>query len=89
MGPQADPLNTPNIIKPEWFFFATFRWLKLFSVTVAVLSMGLIVCAMILWPWIDAVIRRITRRDDAAVWVGVVCVVAIVGLTIWEAVVAH
>ncbi len=34
MGPQADPLTTPEVIKPEWFFYATFRWLKLFSATV-------------------------------------------------------
>ena len=31
MGPKADPLTTPEVIKPEWFFYVTFRWLKLFS----------------------------------------------------------
>ncbi len=30
-GPQADPLTTPEVIKPEWFFYVAFRWLKLFS----------------------------------------------------------
>ncbi len=89
LGPRADPLNTPEVIKPEWFFFATFRWLKLFSVTFAVLSMGLIVCAMFVWPWIDAAIRRFTRREDISVWIGVVVSLAIVGLTVWEAIVAH
>jgi quinol-cytochrome oxidoreductase complex cytochrome b subunit len=33
MGPKADPLTTPEVIKPEWFFYVTFRWLKLFSGT--------------------------------------------------------
>ena len=41
MGPRANPLATPEIIKPEWFFYVAFRWLKLFSGTAAVLSMGL------------------------------------------------
>ena len=33
MGPKADPLTTPEVIKPEWFFYVAFRWLKLFSGT--------------------------------------------------------
>ncbi len=53
MGPKADPLTTPEVIKPEWFFYVTFRWLKLFGPTFAVLSMGFIVFAMFVWPWID------------------------------------
>ena len=88
LGPRADPLNTPHV-KPEWFFFATFRWLKLLSLTVAVLSMGLIVCVMIVWPWIDTVLRRITRREDISVWIGSAVALAIIGLTVWEALVEH
>jgi len=89
LGSRADPLTTPEVIKPEWFFFVTFRWLKLFSLTFAVLSMGLIVCAMVFWPWIDAALRRITRREDVGVWIGIPAVLVIIGMTIWEAVVRH
>ena len=89
LGPKADPLNTPLVIKPEWFFFVTFRWLKLFSVTVAVLSMGLIVGAMFLWPWIDGAIRRITKWENCNVWIGVVVSLTIIAMTIWEAMAAH
>ncbi|PWG73691.1 hypothetical protein DF186_21745, partial [Enterococcus hirae] len=28
LGPKADPLTTPEVIKPEWFFYVMFRWLK-------------------------------------------------------------
>ncbi len=89
MGPKADPLTTPEVIKPEWFFYATFRWLKLFSGMTAVLSMGFIVFVMLIWPFIDAWLCRVTGRDDANVWVGIVGVFLLVGLTIWEAAVAH
>ena len=89
MGPAANPLVTPEIIKPEWFFYVAFRWLKLFSGTAAVLSMGFILFAMISWPFIDATIRRKTKYQEASVWIGVLAVVAIIGLTIWEALVAH
>lgn len=89
MGPRANPLVTPEVIKPEWFFYVTFRWLKFFSGTAAVLSMGLILFAMFTWPFIDKFIRKKTKYEEASVWIGVAAVLAIIGMTIWEAYVAH
>jgi quinol-cytochrome oxidoreductase complex cytochrome b subunit len=89
LGPRADPLTTPEVIKPEWFFYVTFRWLKLFSGTVAVLSMGLIVFLMFVWPFIDGAFRKYTRFHEASVWIGIVAVFVIIGLTVWEAAVEH
>ncbi len=89
LGPKADPLVTPEVIKPEWFFYVAFRWLKLFSGTTAILSMGFIVFTMFAWPFIDAQIRKRTRFAEASVFIGILGVVAIIGLTIWEAAVEH
>ncbi len=89
LGPAADPLSTPEVIKPEWFFYVAFRWLKLFSGTAAVLSMGFVVFVMFVWPFIDAFIRRRTRFAEASVWIGVAGALAIFALTLWEAAVAH
>src|SRR4026207_692559 len=89
MGPRADPLTTPEIIKPEWFFYVAFRWLKLMSETTAVLSMGLILFVTFLWPFVDAGLRKHTRAKEASVWVGIAAVLAIISLTVWEAAVAH
>jgi ubiquinol-cytochrome c reductase cytochrome b subunit/cytochrome b6 len=89
MGAKADPLTTPEVIKPEWFFYVTFRWLKLFGPTFAVLSMGFIVFAMIIWPWIDATLRRLTGWDEISVYIGIVATLLLVGMTVWEGAVAH
>ncbi len=89
MGPPADPLTTPEVIKPEWFFYVAFRWLKLFSGTAAVLSMGFVVFLMFAWPFIDAAIRRRSKASEASVWVGLLAACAIIALTVWEAVVEH
>ena len=89
LGPKADPLTTPEVIKPEWFFYVMFRWLKLFSAQVAILSTGFIVFVMFAWPWIDSWIRRKTRFSEASVWIGIVGVFLIIALTLWEAIVAH
>ena len=55
---------------------STFRWLKLFGPTSAVLSMGFIVAAMFVWPWIDAAIRRVTHWDEASTYLGIVATLA-------------
>jgi quinol-cytochrome oxidoreductase complex cytochrome b subunit len=89
LGPKADPLTTPEVIKPEWFFYVAFRWLKMFSRTFAVLSTGFIVFVMFVWPFIDAWIRRKTRFQEASVWIGIFGVLVITVLTLWEAAVAH
>jgi cytochrome b6 len=88
-GPKADPLFTPEIIKPEWFFYVSFRWLKLFSGTFAVLSMGFIVFLMFIWPFIDQKILRRSRPSEASVWIGILAVFTLIGFTLWEACVAH
>jgi quinol-cytochrome oxidoreductase complex cytochrome b subunit len=89
LGPPADPLRTPEVIKPEWFFYVVFRWLKLWSRTFAILSTGFVVFVMFAWPFIDGWLRRKTGREDISVWIGIGGVAAIVGLTVWEALVAH
>jgi quinol-cytochrome oxidoreductase complex cytochrome b subunit len=89
LGPPADPLVTPEVIKPEWWFYVTFRWLKLFSATFAVLSMGFIVFVMFCWPFVDGWIRRRWPQSEASVWIGIAAALAIIGLTVWEAAVEH
>jgi quinol-cytochrome oxidoreductase complex cytochrome b subunit len=89
MGSPADPLQTPEVIKPEWFFYVAFRWLKLFGGTVAVLSMGFIVFVMFAWPFIDGLIRKKTKYQEASVWIGVAGALAVIALTVWEAVARH
>ena len=89
MGPKANPLVTPEVIKPEWFFYVTFRWLKLFSGTTAILSMNFVVFIMFVWPFVDALIRRKTKFAEASVWIGLLVALGIIAMTVWEASVAH
>lgn len=89
VGPKANPLVTPEVIKPEWFFYVAFRWLKLFSGTFAILSMGFVVFVMFAWPFIDEQLRRRTRFTEASVWIGIAATLLILGLTLWEGLVSH
>jgi quinol-cytochrome oxidoreductase complex cytochrome b subunit len=51
--------------------------------------MGLIVFVMFAWPWIDKGLVRITRSKEMSTWIGVIGALLIIGLTVWEAAVAH
>jgi len=89
LGEKADPFTTPSLIKPEWYFYVTYRWLKLLPGLVAILSMGFFVFLMIVWPFIDGWVRRRRPRSRFSLWVGILGVVLITGMTVWEAVAAH
>ncbi len=81
---KADPLSTPAHIKPEWYFYFTFRWLKLAGLTVAVLTLGLAAAIFVFWPLIEAWIARYIKRD-VTIPLGIIGVLAILVLTLWEA----
>jgi len=86
MGPRADPLTTPEHIKPEWYFFWAFRWLKLVPDQVAVITQGLFLGVLVAWPFFDTLIRKRRPESEASVWIGAGVVGFLLILTIWEAV---
>ncbi len=51
--------------------------------------MGFVVGALIVWPWIDAAIRRWAKWQEAGTWVSVITALTIIVMTVWEAVVKH
>lgn len=85
LADRADPLVTPSHIKPEWYFFFAFRWLKLAGLTSAILSLGFGLFLFIIWPLAEQVLRRFTRRD-LSIPLGVLVFLGIAALTVWEAV---
>ena len=89
LAEKANPLVTPAHIKPEWYFFWTFRWLKLTGLTFAVLSVVFVGFLALLWPFLDGVIRRRKPGSELSVWIGAVAVCVLTVLTIWEAVASH
>lgn len=84
---KANPLVTPEHIKPEWYFFFQFRLLKLTGLNTAVFLTGALVGVIVLWPWIDVVLERLAPKKDVGVYVGIVAFVLFLILTVWEAMV--
>lgn len=86
MGEQANPLVTPEHIKPEWYFFATFRWLKLFPGQVGVLLLGVLGGLAFFWPFVDRGLKKLAPKTELALWIGAAAVIVMVAMTVLEAV---
>ncbi len=87
LGEQANPLVTPDHIKPEWYFFFQFRLLKLTGLNTAVFLTGAMVLLLVLWPWVDMLLEKIAPKKDLGVYVGIVAFLFFLIFTVWEAIV--
>jgi ubiquinol-cytochrome c reductase cytochrome b subunit/cytochrome b6 len=87
LGAKADPLVTPPHIQPEWYFYFSFRLLKLTSLTTSVyLTLGA-GALLFFWPFIEDALHRWLRMPrDASVVLGVIGFLVILSLTVWESV---
>lgn len=85
LGPPADPTQTPEHIKPEWFFYFNFRLLKLTSLKLSVILTlvgGLII---FFWPFIEGRLKKkFGFSDYVFVAVGVIAFLGFLILTVWE-----
>lgn len=93
MRPQADPFDTPEYVKPAWYFLGAYQFLKVSETlaflgpwapkVVGVLAQGL--GAMVLWflPFWDRSLERHPSRRPAAIRAGIAVVFAFLIVTIW------
>lgn len=85
LGPPADPAQTPAHIKPEWFFYFSFRLLKLTSLHLSVLLTATMGAIAFFWPFIeDWCSRRWRVPDSVPVTLGTLAFLGFLVLTVWE-----
>ena len=78
----ADPMNTPDHVKPEWYFLALYQLLKFIPKTIGATAPVLLVLLVMVWPFLDRKddSRKATRTRLILTIVGLVVVIA---LTVW------
>lgn len=85
LGQPADPLVTPEHIKPEWYFYFSFRLLKLTSLKVSVVFSMILGIIAFFWPFIEEWLSsRWENADRISVPVGILAVLGFLVLTVWE-----
>jgi quinol-cytochrome oxidoreductase complex cytochrome b subunit len=85
LGEPANPDVTPLHIKPEWYFFPVFRWLKLTSLSVGMGGMALAGLLLVAWPFVEAALRRRKARSELGTVLGAIAFVVFIAFLLWEA----
>jgi ubiquinol-cytochrome c reductase cytochrome b subunit len=81
LEPKADPLVTPEHIKPEWYFLAVYQLLKLVPETVGVVAPVALIGIIVLLPLLDRNQEIRPRRRPIAIFLALVLLVAMAVLT--------
>jgi cytochrome b6 len=85
LGERADPNLTPAHIRPEWYFFPPYRWMKMVPMQIGLWTSTAFVLAMIGWPWIDAFFERLAPGKRLGTWIGAAGWLFTIVLLVWEA----
>ncbi|MBN2365819.1 MAG: cytochrome bc complex cytochrome b subunit [Calditrichaeota bacterium] len=85
LGERANPAETPLHIKPEWYFFPTYRFLKLVPLQIGIWASAVFLVLLTFWPFIEPKIsKKMETREKVAYTVGGLTLIFTVGFTIWE-----
>ncbi len=84
LGAPANPALTPEHIKPEWYFYFTFRWLKMTSFRVGVWGLFGGALLFFLVPIVDHFLEKWYPRKDLLLWFGSLVFLGTLVLTLWE-----
>ena len=80
---KANPLQTPEHIKPEWYFLSVYQFLKQVPETVGVIVPGLALLPLLFLPFIDRNPEVAPRKRPVAILIGIVTLLVIIGFTLW------
>ncbi|MCD4736610.1 MAG: cytochrome bc complex cytochrome b subunit [Bacteroidales bacterium] len=84
LGDPANPNETPLHIKPEWYFYPVFRWLKIVNLTLGVIGPMIFILILFLWPFIDRFFEKILPGKEVGFWIGIVGMLTINAFLFWE-----
>jgi quinol-cytochrome oxidoreductase complex cytochrome b subunit len=80
----ANPIKTPEHVKPEWYYLAVYQLLKLMptklmGIMTPIIGIGLLV----VWPFLDRSPAVLARRRKFAVGGATLIVIAMIALTVY------
>jgi quinol-cytochrome oxidoreductase complex cytochrome b subunit len=83
MADPADPMVTPDHVKPEWYFLALYQILKFVPKTAGVVVPVIGFMLVMVWPFIDRKPERSIRVQRIRMIVIAAAVIIAIALTIW------
>ena len=86
VGQKANPLVTPEHIKPEWYFYPMYKWIKMTPEVVGLFFPMFVIAIFIFWPLVDSLIVKLTGSKILPTIIGVIGMIIVTSLMIMEAV---
>jgi quinol-cytochrome oxidoreductase complex cytochrome b subunit len=83
-GVKANPLVTPLHIKPEWYFYPMFKWIKLTSQWIGLYVPVLVIALFFFWPYVDKWLVKTFKMESLPTWIGLAGMIFITILMILE-----
>jgi len=83
LGDPADPLNTPQHVKPEWYFLALYQLLKFIPKTTGAVAPVIAVFILIIWPFIDRKPDKSPKIYRIRFITVLIATVVFIAVTIW------
>ena len=77
LGEKADPLVTPEGIKPEWYFLPMYHVLKYFSKLLGIFIVGLAPLLLFFWPFLDRSKERHPFKRPVSMAIGVLTILSL------------
>lgn len=87
LGETFNPNVTPEHIKPEWYFYGVFRYLKLVSYQIGIMGNIFVGTCLLLWPFIDQLFERtlgLSKAKFLRYSFGMIFVIVWAVFTTWE-----
>ena len=83
LGDPADPMNTPEHVKPEWYFLALYQLLKYIPKTMGAVLPIVGAIALTLLPFWDRKADTSKNQQKKRLWISIVAMLVLIALTIW------
>ena len=83
LGEPADAMNTPEHIKPEWYFLFLYQLLRFIPETIGATAPVIAVLILAIWPFLDSKADQNRKGYWIRFWIAGIIVFLIIALTIW------
>jgi cytochrome b6-f complex subunit 4 len=83
LGQPADPMDTPDHVKPEWYFLSLYQLLKFIPKNIGAVAPVIAVIIMFVWPFIDRKPDKTRGAYRNRLIFSFVIILMLVSLTIW------
>ena len=77
LGEKADPLKTPDGIKPEWYFMSMYHVLKYFPKLIGIFVVSLAPTLLFVWPFMDKSPNRRPSKRPISMTIGILTILSL------------